>query len=358
MLKSKNRFGGIAGYVCLLGFASGCAAPAEPVTTMWQAMGIPQATLAMRDGLTNRRGNFPGLERRPPLLRIADPANLDSEIPAIKAAAKVKEAEDLAPQKIKALKYLASVGCGCYDKDGEIEAALLDALQDCTEDVRIEAANTIAEAAGTCACRYDGCAPTCCKPSITKRLYDMAYEVDDSGCPIEPSREVREAAARAVEACASVPQPVEEDEEPIVEPDPNGEDLPPGEPDRPTEDLPPQAGRFGDGVPFGQSMPVHEFSDGRSDGLVAPMSHEIEIPENMVIGSVTGQPALDRLIIRLGQAYQIEAGWDLLLVTPDGDSATCRVLLAEGSRIEVISPDFIRKRFDRQKSIFVGLISD
>ena len=46
--------------------------------------------------------------------RIADPANLQSDNPAIKAAAKAKAEQDLAPQKIKAIKYLATVGCAAF----------------------------------------------------------------------------------------------------------------------------------------------------------------------------------------------------------------------------------------------------
>ena len=83
---------------------------------------------------------------KPPLLSIADPKNMQSDVPAIKKAAKVKAAEDQAPQKMKALKYLARVGCGCYDKDGEVTAAFL-ALDDCTEEVRFQAAINIMDAA-------------------------------------------------------------------------------------------------------------------------------------------------------------------------------------------------------------------
>jgi len=85
-----------------------------PTTTVWNRLGIPQAFHKMRDSTTNRRGNRPESERTDPLKRIADPANLDSPNPAIKKAAEVKADQDLAPQKIKAIKYLATVGCDCY----------------------------------------------------------------------------------------------------------------------------------------------------------------------------------------------------------------------------------------------------
>ncbi len=124
----------------------GCAAPGPgtpvpptPTVTFWQKLGIPQAALRVRDNLTNRRGNFPQLERKPPLKALADAANLESPNAAIKAAAEIKAEEDLAPQKIKALKYLGEIGCSCYDPGGEIEGAFLKGLDDCTPDVRIAA---------------------------------------------------------------------------------------------------------------------------------------------------------------------------------------------------------------------------
>src|SRR5262245_59071084 len=76
-----------------------------PTTTLWNLLGIPQAMNKINANTCNRRGNLPGMEKSPPLLHIADPANLQSPVPAIKAAAEIKQAEDLKPQKIKALKY-------------------------------------------------------------------------------------------------------------------------------------------------------------------------------------------------------------------------------------------------------------
>ena len=98
---------------CLL-LASSCLAQSESPTTLWSFMGIPQAGTKIHGALFNRRGNHPGLERKPALKAIADPANLASPNPAIKKAAEVKMAEDLKKQKIKAVKYLAGIGCGCY----------------------------------------------------------------------------------------------------------------------------------------------------------------------------------------------------------------------------------------------------
>ena len=87
-------------------------------------------------------GRFPGLQPMPPVLPLTDPANLkENAPPAVQAAAAIKNEEDAAPQKIMALRYLATLGCGgCYDK---VEDALLEGMSDCTEAVRYEAVKAL-----------------------------------------------------------------------------------------------------------------------------------------------------------------------------------------------------------------------
>src|SRR5687767_12439154 len=80
--------------------------PPPPSPTIWSFLGIPQGMYKIHGHLVNRRGNLPKLEKKPPLKALADVANLKSEVPAIKAAAEIKQAEDLKPQKVKAIKYL------------------------------------------------------------------------------------------------------------------------------------------------------------------------------------------------------------------------------------------------------------
>ena len=111
---------------------------------------------AIQDNFINRRGNHPGLERRPLIKSLGDPANLESNNDAIKRAAEIKQQEDQAPQKIKAIKYLAEIGCGCYPGVAE---ALTASLEDCTERVRYETARAIERAAGD-ACQ--NCGSTSC----------------------------------------------------------------------------------------------------------------------------------------------------------------------------------------------------
>ena len=193
---------------------------APPPHTIWRFMGIPQGMQKIRDVTFNRRGNHPGLERKPPLKAIADPANLLSQNPAIKAAAEIKQAEDMKKQKIKAIKYLASIGCGCYDKDGKITEAILASTDDCTPEVRMAAVEAIGEAASNGCCGKCG-STSCCNEKITKRLSEMAYERDDDGCPVEPSAEIRCAAKRVLcKCCPGGPPtgPIEEDYEAVEVP--------------------------------------------------------------------------------------------------------------------------------------------
>ena len=115
------------------------------VPTVWHKLGIPQGVgryKKFRESRINRKGNNPQREKTPKLVKLTDAANLDPEAPKmLQAAAKIKMAEDLAPQKLKALKYLATIGCGCYNKKNAdmVEAAVLEGLDDCTIEVRREA---------------------------------------------------------------------------------------------------------------------------------------------------------------------------------------------------------------------------
>jgi hypothetical protein len=215
----------------VLSFAGLASAQAPP--TVWHALGIPQGWGRFRDSTANRWGNHPNLERKPPLKGLADPANLQSDVPAIKAAAEIKAQQDLAPQKIKAIKYLGQIGCGCY---GGVAEALMAALEDCTEVVRLAAAEALAEALS---CKCDVCDATCCTPELAAKMYERAYGRDENGCYLEPSERVRAALEQAVAACpptdgaeGSVLIPDTEDTRGIPTPPvvPNIEDRPPAAP--------------------------------------------------------------------------------------------------------------------------------
>jgi len=180
------------------------ATPGGP-TTFWNRLGIPQGTQAMRDARLNRLGNNPNRERVPPLKRIADPANLESKNPAISTAAKIKKDQDLAPQKIKAIKYLGTIACCCPTNKDDVKNALLAALDDCTDEVRQAAATAICHAAGNPCTICNEC--SCCTADVMNKLNQMANEQDEKGCWKEPNPTVRQAASLALEACRSVRNP-------------------------------------------------------------------------------------------------------------------------------------------------------
>jgi len=182
------------------------APPAAPHCTIWQFLGVDKLLKAVGGGfnrLINCLGTrFPGLEPKPPLKSITDPANLQSPNPAVKSAAAVKAEEDAAPQKIKALNYLATIGCGCYP---EVKPALLAALDDCTESVRFAAVSALRDAAGI---RCEVCRTnSCCDQEVIARLERVATEMTDEGCYREPSARVRRVARQAIRACQGIAIP-------------------------------------------------------------------------------------------------------------------------------------------------------
>jgi hypothetical protein len=149
---------------------------------------------------------FPGLagllDGLGPVLPLTDPANLSDSAPtAVQTAAEIQAQEAQAAQKIAALRYLATIGCrGCYEG---VEEAFIAGLQDCTEEVRYEAAKALRDTT-THACQMCN-SDKCCSEKIQAELRKMAYETDDSGCPIEPSDRVRRQARLALAECGPPP---------------------------------------------------------------------------------------------------------------------------------------------------------
>lgn len=180
-------------------------APPPSPTTFWNFLGFPQGANQARDARTNRLGNRPEQERKLPLNRIADPENKNQKNPAIATAAEVKAEEDSAAQKIKAIKYLATVGCCCPQTRDDVRFGLLASLSDCEEAVRLEAALAFCKVAGD-ACNSCGTC-TCCDAEVMTKLAEMARGTNPEGCPLEPSARVRTAAANALAACQARLQP-------------------------------------------------------------------------------------------------------------------------------------------------------
>lgn len=184
----------------------GCTVPTQPVATFWQKLGIPQADAAFRAGVLNKSGDYPDLEKKPPVLPISDLQNLQSPNPLLKNAAEIKKDKDLKPQKIKALKYLASVGCVCPGEKDKVVEALLAGLNDCDCEVRKAALEAVCAAIKSCGpCGGDPCVDTCCTEAIQKKLEEMANKQDDKGCFVEPSAQLRNLAAAVLAACPALP---------------------------------------------------------------------------------------------------------------------------------------------------------
>jgi hypothetical protein len=346
---------------CLVASSTGCVVPQTPVTTVWQKLGIPQNTARLRDGLINRRGNFPGLEKKPPLLKIADPANLQPEKPdMLKAAAKIKQEQDLKKQKLKALKYLAEINCGCYNKDGAVEAAFLEALSDCDPDIRTAAIEGLEKAAGNCKCKT-GCETTCCTKKLLDKLQDIATGVDDKGCFKEPVPEIRKAAKAVFCKC---PQPAPE---PIV---PEELIAPEADPIRSNEVVPlpqegkidtPLEGKASESVEakevnfklrdsgYGQfdarpvvyeanrGKPVTKKSDNSvrmSDSETASPASSIRNPEQLVTSKVVEyRRSLGELLIQMPDAFEMEAGWNAIVVDNKGNHSLATITDVGGRRI-------------------------
>lgn len=147
-------------------------------------------------GTLDLTGRFPALQPQPPVLPLSDPANLDAGAPpAVQAAAEIKQEEDAAPQKIMAIRYLATLGCGgCYEK---VEDALLEGLSDCTEEVRFEAVKAL-QCKPECGCKYCS-SPSCCSAKVRKRLQELTT------CEKEPSIRIRRVARMALACCQTKP---------------------------------------------------------------------------------------------------------------------------------------------------------
>ena len=181
--------------------------PCCPKQTLPEFLGLTglcKAAGALVTRIRARLGmRFPGLEAKPAVLPITDPANAESSNPAVSAASEIKAEEDAAPQKIKGLRYLATIGCGgCYP---DVEQALLAGLDDCTEEVRYEAAAAL---------RKHGRQPLpilprrqMLQPRRAQELQDIAFGVkENTGCYKESSARTRRMARLALAGCCGSPR--------------------------------------------------------------------------------------------------------------------------------------------------------
>lgn len=163
-------------------------------------------------------------------------------------AAKIRARELDIPNRIKAVRYLGDLDCSVFPEAKEM--LILAMQEDRWEEVRYEAAVALRDMLARNSCNPDGGAAgecrqagsTCnqstwdkclaaCKVKLTKQdkrkgkrgrneesvedchcknccdedtlnaIAKTAYEMDDAGCPVEPSLRVREMAVEAISAC-------------------------------------------------------------------------------------------------------------------------------------------------------------
>jgi hypothetical protein len=215
--------------------AAGPPPPPYSGPTIPKCLGIPECAAATKECAvilcTCLKRQFPALGAEAPNLGEVGPGSA----PAVKCAAEIIGEEAKAPQKIDAIRYLGRVGCTkCYPC---VEEGLLAALDDCTEEVRFEAAKALRQAASEpCKC----CKFTsCCTQKVYEKLHKIAYETRADGCPVEPSPRVRRMARLALCRCGG-PVAFEEPEAPVPTEGPSGAAPPP---------LPPPAKPAGEAPP-------------------------------------------------------------------------------------------------------------
>lgn len=189
------------------------------------AQGMGQAACAIYDHITD---SFPQFKLIPSPDELGPNAS-----PASEAAAEVQQDEQQAGEKAAALEYLAKIGCGCYPG---VEEAFLAAMDDCTEKVRFAAVKNLRLMAGH---RCTNCkSGACCSPKLREKLWQLAFGVNDEGCPIESSGRVRRLARLALQGCggSSLVQGMDDAVIEVPVEGPSREDIP--EP-APAEEVPP-----------------------------------------------------------------------------------------------------------------------
>jgi hypothetical protein len=327
-------------WAVLLLASSGCAVPNQPVPTFWQRLGIPQADAGFRAGVLNRSGEFPQLEKKPPLLPIADPQNLESENPLLKNAAEIKKDKDLKQQKIKALKYLASVGCVCPTEKDKVAEALLQGLNDCDCEVRQAAMEAICAAIKNCGpCNSAGCGSSCCTKAIQDKLQEMATKQDDKGCWSEPSATLRRQAAAVLAACPPI-EPEKKDNKDIdIEPK-AGEDV-----DENSDSEPSASDKensvIDSSADSASSKSMSDYGDFEVQTVVysAPTTPApatvVSDPNLVAFSSIETLDAAEQVKITMPAAFRIEVGAIMVLVDSHGQMTRAQLLEIEGAVLTV-----------------------
>jgi len=355
---------------------------AAEVPTVWDKLGFAKAKKKReerRDARLNKDGCSPEKEKKPKLIKIADKKNAESDNPLLAIAAKAKQDADLAPQKLKAIKYLATLGCGC---NADIEDAVLAGLDDCTAAVRaasvrlvlsganktdicdtcengrkrrfkkkrvlcgkckgrgclgcrhkgsveVQTVETMPTNAGSCGC--DACCEhvqscnvcgTCCSEKVKAKLDKMAFGQDPTGCYHEPDASIRALAEQALNACPETPILTYDD------PDPK----PPVKVNSGGGGVKPERG----GIQGEQGDSVIDESANMSYFRSQPVSHQSQNHyifsetdrKNMIRGTIVGK-SQGSISIRFADSYLLPEGTQLYIATDKGTEATLEVVSSQ-----------------------------
>jgi hypothetical protein len=344
---------------------SGCVVPNPPVPTIWQRLGIPQADSAFRSGVLNRNGEFPQLEKKPPLLPISDPQNLASENPLLKNAAEIKKDKDLKPQKIKALKYLASVGCVCPSEKDKVEEALLQGLNDCDCEVRLAAMEAICAAIKSCGpCGINACGSSCCTEAIRKKLDEMANKTDDKGCFVEPSAQLRRMAAAVLAACPP------EEKKPSPEKSIKGE----GDEEKSEDDAEPSPSDAADDAAEYESEPVRVkvSSADYGDLEVAPVVYQTPVKSATATSAFTEEQKKnlvqcvrvesavdeDQIVLVLPGVFSLDVGGKMAVVADNAEVTMGEIVAVDSSKVTLKLANTLQKQHLISKGASVGLVAE
>jgi hypothetical protein len=331
----------------------GCTVPTQPVATFWQKLGIPQADAAFRAGVLNKSGDYPDLEKKPPVLPISDLQNLQSPNPLLKNAAEIKKDKDLKPQKLKALKYLASVGCVCPGEKEKVVEALLAGLNDCDCEVRKAALEAVCAAIKSCGpCGGDPCVDTCCTEAIQKKLEEMANKQDDKGCFVEPSAQLRSLAANVLAACPALPKKEDKKTGPVGEGGATGE----GEEEKgASEASPSDEGEKSTTNTMPRELDVAPVtarisSASYGDVDIHPVVHQVkqESSENQPVNDIlTPEQAANlvvcskveeateagSVIVSMPAVYQLEEGMLMVVIDSTGSLSSSQIIKVEAEKL-------------------------
>ncbi|XZE46757.1 peptidyl-prolyl cis-trans isomerase [Pirellulaceae bacterium SH467] len=328
--------------------------PSSPAcdTTLPKFLGLDAAAQGIGGGLQrlgsrlmsslDLTGRFPGLQPQPPVLPLTAPENMGPEAPpAVQAAADIKKEEDSAPQKIMAIRYLATLGCGgCYEK---VEEALLEGLGDCTESVRYEAVRAL-QCKPECGCRYCS-SPSCCSANVRKKLEELTR------CEKEPSARIRRHARLALACCMT--KPLEQEDAPREGPTPaaaslDGESVAAGgEPDlfdgiQKVSFQAPKSDGVHDGVPDGKGGNERVLAVVNGEAI---MRSQIEglLDSEGDRSLLTGSPRDEETRLRI--AVEKAVNWKII-----EQQVRSEVRLAGGNTSNAVAPDEMRAWFAKRSS--------